>query len=165
MNRVILTWVMATGFGLGCDGVESADPVGEGSSGGVAPTSIPGTALLLVEVDPEPLCGTVGVTAVQLVARRVGCESPPPAPCTVPVDPPAIGGDTFTCPNTDPSTLLGVELEQGGRYEVQTVIEFTTGETEVQCNALGGDPEIVVPAEDVEAGAVQMLDDTPVSCP
>ena len=168
MNRVILTGVMAACLGLGCDGVEPADTEGGGSSsggGGPTPTATPGTALLLVEIDPEPACGTVGVTQVQLVARRVGCESPPPAPCTVPVNPPAIGGDTFTCPNTDPSTLLGVELEQGGRYQVQTVIEFTTGETEVQCNALGGDPEIVVSAEDVEAGIVLALDDAAVPCP
>lgn len=168
MNRVILAGVLAVCGGLGCDGLEAVGTDGDGtgsSGGGSAPTATPGTALLLVNVNPEPLCGTVGVTAVQLVARRVGCESPPPAPCTVPVNPPAIEGDTFTCPNTDPSTLMGVEVDQGGRYAVQTVIEFTTGETEVRCNALGGDPEIVVPAADVEAGVVQALDDAPVPCP
>lgn len=149
----------------GCDGVETADTeaAGTGGAGGVVAT--PGTVLLLVDVNPEPLCNTVGVTAVQLVARRVGCEAAPPAPCTLPADPPSITGDVFTCPNTDPSTLLGVEVEQGGRYEVQTVTEFTTGETEVRCNTQGGDPEILVLDSTVEAGAVTMLDDASVPCP
>ena len=164
MKRAMIPCLLAC-LGLGCDGVETADTDGASTGADEAPTAIPGTAILLVDVDPEPACNRVGVTQVQLVARRVGCESPPPAPCTVPVSPPTIEGDRFTCPNTDPSRLMGVEVEQGGRYEVQTVIEFTTGESEVLCNALGGDPEIVVPAEDVEAGSVLTLDDDPVACP
>ena len=150
---------------IGCDGVETADTEAAATDSAGAQVATPGTVLLLVAVNPEPFCNTVGVTQVQLVARRVGCESAPPAPCTLPVDPPSIEGDVFTCPNTDPSTLLGVEVGQGGRYEVQTVTEFTTGETEVRCNAQGGDPEIVVPASAVETGAVTMLDDADVPCP
>ncbi len=148
----------------GCDGVEMADTEAatDGPGGAVA---TPGTVLVLVEINPEPLCNTVGVTAVRLIARRVGCASAPPAPCTLPAEPPTIEGDVFTCPNTDPSTLMGVEVGQAGRYEVQTVIEFTTGESEARCNAQGGDPEIVVPEAAVEAGAVTMLDDADVPCP
>lgn len=149
----------------GCDGVETADTEAATSDGAGGPVETPGTVLLLVDVNPEPLCNTVGVTAVQLVARRVGCESAPPAPCTLPAEPPSIEGDVFTCPNTDPSTLLGVEVEQAGRYEVQTVTEFTTGDTEIRCNTQGGDPEILVPASVVEAGAVMMLEHADVPCP
>jgi len=148
----------------GCDGLETADTdAATDGAGGVAAT--PGTVLLLVDVNPEPFCNTVGVTAVQLIARRVGCESAPPAPCTLPAEPTTIEGDVFTCPNTDPSTLMGVEVGQGGRYEVQTVTEFTTGDSEVRCNALGGDLEILVLSSEVEAGAVTMLDDADVPCP
>lgn len=163
-------WLAVAGVLIGasgCDGVEIADTEAADTetdgAGGVVAT--PGTVLLLVDVNPEPLCNTVGVTAVQLVARRVGCEAAPPAPCTLPADPPSIAGDVFTCPNTDPSTLLGVEVELGGRYEVQTVTEFTTGETEVRCNTQGGDPEILVLESTVDAGAVTMLDDGSVPCP
>ncbi len=149
----------------GCDGVEAAETEAAATDGAGGPVATPGSVLLLVDVNPEPLCNTVGVTAVQLVARRVGCETAPPAPCTVPAEPPRIEGDLFTCPNTDPSTLMGVEVEQGGRYEVQTVIEFTTGESEARCNARDADPEILVAASAVEAGAVIMLDDADVPCP
>lgn len=149
----------------GCDGVEMEDTEAAATDGAGGPVATPGTVLLLVDVNPEPLCNTVGVTAVQLVARRTGCESAPPAPCTLPAQPQTIEGDIFTCPNTDPSTLMGVEVGQGGRYEVQTVIEFTTGESDIRCNAQGGDPEILVLASAVEAGAVTMLDDADVSCP
>lgn len=150
---------------MGCDGLETVDTDAAATDGVGGAVATPGMVLLLVDVNPEPLCSTVGVIAVQLVARRVGCESAPPAPCTLPTEPPSIEGDVFTCPNTDPSRLLGVEVGQGGRYEVQTVAEFTTGETEVRCNAQGGDPEIVVSASAVEAGAVTMLDDAEVPCP
>lgn len=147
---------------VGCDEEVSAD-TDPGDAGG--PTATPGTVVLLADVDPEPLCNTVGVTEVRLVARRIGCESPPPAPCTLPANPPTIEGDRRACPITDPTLLLGVEVDQAGRYEVQTEVEFTTGDTEARCHTLGGDPEVLVPAEDVEAGAVRMLDDGDVACP
>ncbi len=162
-GQLLVTAAVFAGV-AGCDGLETADTDGAtDGAGGAAAT--PGTVLLLVDVNPEPFCNTVGVTGVQLIARRVGCESGPPAPCTLPAEPTTIEGDLFTCPNTDPSTLMGVEVGQGGRYEVQTVTEFTTGESEARCNAQGGDPEIVVLASEVEVGTVTMLDDADVPCP
>ncbi len=162
--RQLLATAAVLAVCAGCDGVESADTdAGAAGAGGAMAT--PGTVLLLVDVNPEPFCNTVGVTGVQLIARRVGCESAPPAPCTLPAEPATIEGDMFTCPNTDPSTLLGIEVEQGGRYEVQTVTEFTTGESQGRCNTQGGDPEILVLGSEVEAGGVTMLDDGDVPCP
>lgn len=146
----------------GCDGLEPVDTDGTATSGA---SVTPGTALLLVEVDPQPLCNTVGVVAVQLVARRTGCESAPPAPCTLPADPPTVEGDTFTCPNTDPSRLMGVEVSEAGRYAVESVIEFTTGDTERLCHTLSGDPEVLVTAAAVDAGTLLNLDDGDVACP
>jgi|GEM_PF-2469727 len=148
----------------GCDGLEPQNSGGSSGATEGGGSATPGEVVLLVDVDPEPLCNTVGVTEVRLVARRIGCEAAPPAPCTLPAEPPVIEGDRFTCPNTDPMRLMGVEVDQAGRYEVQTVIEFTTAQTEVQCNAVSGDPEILVSTEQVEAGAVLMLDDD-VPCP
>ncbi len=153
---------------IGCDpGVEPTgeDTDGETDADAGGQTATPGTVLLLVDVNPEPACSDPDVTQVQIVARRIGCESPPPAPCTVPVNPPAIEGDVFTCPNTDPSRLLGVEVTQAGRYVVETLATVTAAEPDVTCYGLDGAAEIVVPADDVEAGATIMLDAAAVGCP
>lgn len=163
MQRPLVAVPLVFGLlALACDGSEDGTDT-DGDPGG--PMASPGAVLLLADVNPEPLCGTVGVTQVQLIATRVGCESPPPAPCTLPAEPRSVDGDVFTCPNTDPSTLLGVEVELGGRYQVQTVVEYTTGETEARCHTAGGDPEVLVRADEVEAGVVRMLDDGDVACP
>ncbi len=164
MKRWIAAALGAWLAGMGCDGL---DPVEEGDTATSGPESgaTPGTVVLLVDVDPEPLCNTVGVVEVQLVATRTGCESAPPAPCTLPADPPILEGDRFTCPNTDPSRLMGVEVDAAGRYTVQSVIEFTDGQTDLRCHAQGGDPEVLVTAAEVDAGAVQTLDDGDVPCP
>ncbi len=163
VQRAAAVWILLALGSVACESTQGSDTDSAAGEGGGSAT--PGSVLLLLDINPEPLCGIVGVTGVQLVARRVGCESPPPTPCTVPVDPPTLEGDAFSCPNTDPSTLLGVEVSQGGRYEVQTVITYTDLETEARCHALDADPEIIVPAEVVEAGAVRMLDDGDVPCP
>lgn len=147
----------------GCDGLEpeSMDTDTDATPGG----GNPGSVLLLADVSTEGPCNTVGVTQVQLVAIRVGCEAAPPAPCTLPAEPPTIEGDAFSCPATDPSRLLGVEVVDGGRYQVQSVIEFTTGDREARCHVESGDPEILVTSEQVDSGMVRMLDDGEQSCP
>ncbi|MCR9160460.1 MAG: hypothetical protein ACE37F_27575 [Nannocystaceae bacterium] len=163
MRRPTAAWSLLLMLAAGCDGL---DPVSnetdtEAMSGG----GNPGSVLLLAAVSTEGPCNTVGVTGVQLVARRVGCEAAPPAPCTLPAEPPTLEGDAFSCPASDPSRLLGVEVDEGGRYEVQSVIEFTTGEREARCHVEGGNPEVLVTSEAVEAGMVRMLDDGEQACP
>lgn len=134
----------------------------ESESGAAAGT--PGTAVLLLDFDPQPACNTVGVTRVQLVAQQIGCESPPPAPCTMPANPPTIEGDQVTCPSTDSSRLLGVELTIPGRYAVRTVASTADTPQEV-CRSLDGDAEVLVTAEAVEAGSTLMLDPGEAGCP
>ena len=156
-------WSLFVLLAAGCDGLEpeSTEADTDATPGG----GNPGSVLLLAAVGTEGPCNTVGVTQVQLVARRVGCEAAPPAPCTLPADPPTIEGDAFSCPATDPSRLLGVEVVDAGRYEVQSVIEFTDGVREARCHVEGGDPEVLVTSEEVESGTVRMLDDGEQACP
>jgi len=146
---------------LGCDGVDAG---ASSSTDAGAAVATPGTVLLLVSVNPEPLCGTVGVTQVQLLAHRTGCGTESGEPCML-EDSPRTDGDTFTCPNTEPSILLGIELDRAGRYQVQIVTEFTTGDTRARCATLSGDPEITLTDEEVDAGSVRMLDAGDVACP
>ena len=149
----------------GCDTEPSPDEEGMATeSEGAGPSGTPGTAVLLLEFDPQPACNTVGVTGVQLVAQQIGCESPPPAPCTMPANPPTIAGDQVTCPSTDSSRLLGVDLTTPGRYAVRTVASTADVPQEV-CRSLDGESEVLVTAEAVEAGSTLTLDAGEADCP
>lgn len=126
----------------------------------------PGTAMLLGELMPEDLCRMPEVVQITILATRIGCEPGPPAPCTLPADPQPVAGDIATCPVTDPVRLLGVEVSQAGRYQVEAVGELTTGESVAHCfSAADGDPEIVVTAADLDAGRVIDLQSSGEACP
>lgn len=163
MRRSAAAWSLLLSIAAGCDGLEPESI--EGDTDTAPGEGQPGSVLLLAAVSTEGPCNAVGATQVQLVARQIGCEAGAPAPCTLPADPPTIDGDVFSCPATEPSRLLGVEVVEAGRYEVQSVIEFTTGEREARCHVEGGDPEVLVTSAQVESGMVRMLDDGAGACP
>ena len=107
----------------------------------------------------------VGLVEIEMRATQVGCEAAPPAECVLADG--TIGGDRFTCPATDPSALLGVEVPAGGRYAVEAVPILTTAdELEADCYALpGGAPPVLVTTEEVDAGAHIMVEATGSPCP
>ncbi len=155
--------LVLTGMAGGCD--PSVEPQGSQTQASATGGGSPGSVLLLLNADAQGPCDTVGVVEVQLVARQTGCESAPPAPCTMPSEPPSIDGDLFTCPTTDASRLLGVEVTEAGRYLVRSEVRDTTGQEMSRCHGVGGDPEVLVTTEEIQAGAVKMLDDDDLPCP
>lgn len=132
------------------------------TEGGTAGDDRLGT-VLLADVSVTTLCDRAGAVEIQLRARRIGCEQP--TPCTVPVDPPEIPGDRATCPSAEPSTLMGVAVQQSGRYYVDTVVRFATGDPDTACFAEDANVEVLVTSADIEAGADRILEATGGPCP
>lgn len=170
MHRLIGVLGLA-GLLLGCDGVEAEDDTGVATDGvdtqnatSEGSGAMPGIALLLVEIDAQAPCNTAGVTQVQLTAVRTGCESPSPAPCTLPSNPVTLEGEVLSCPSSDATRVLGIELDTAGRYAVQTVTSTASAEQEGACHAFEGDAEILIRAADLEPGLVRMLDEGTVAC-
>lgn len=155
----VSTLVAMLGPLLACgSGTDPGDP--EASPG------TPGTVTLLAELMPEDLCRMPEVVRITIQATRIGCEPGPPAPCTLPAEAQAVEGDIATCPVTDPVRLLGVEVSQPGRYRVEAVGRFTTGESVAHCvSTADGDPEVVVTAADLDAGSTVDLQSTGEPCP
>jgi hypothetical protein len=105
-----------------------------------------------------------GVVEVVLRATLVGCEDD--GPCTLPADPPTYAGDRWSCPATQSSALLGVDVPVGGRYAVEAVAILTTAQEQgQQCYAMPGEaPPVLVTTADVDAVAHIMLDATGSPC-
>jgi hypothetical protein len=144
---------------LSCSGIEV---LGGEESGNLAGGP---RAVIVGPVDSDALCNMVGVKEVVMRATQVECEEPAPAECIVADD--TIAGDRMTCPSTEASALLGVEVPAGGRYAVEAVpITTTQEELEGECYALpGASPPILVTTQDVDAGAHIMADATGSPCP
>jgi hypothetical protein len=64
----------------------TGDDTGAASSTGAVEDPNP-HVLVTAKLDGIGLCGFEGATAVRFIARRVGCEQAPPAPCTLEVSP------------------------------------------------------------------------------
>jgi hypothetical protein len=128
-------------------------------------------ATLLGTFDPNLFCDMVGVVTIEVVATRVGCVPGPPAPCTLPAEPEPIAGDRISCPVTDPSIALGVDLTEPGRYRLEGVGELTTGEQVRRCFSTedegGGEGEAEVELDQaaIDAGEQVAMRLTAGSCP
>lgn len=92
--------------------------VADSSTGPVMMNTAPTVA---ATVDVATGCSMSGATRVRLQATRVGCENPPPAPCTLPQVPQVVEGDGVDCPAAESSQTLRVEFSQTGRYHVEVV--------------------------------------------
>lgn len=148
------------GAGAGAGGCGDGDL---GKEGGGAPT--PGVVTLLGELRPSELCQMPEVERITVEATRIGCEPGPPAPCTLPAEPEVVEGDIATCPVSDPVRLMGVEVDEVGRWQVRAVGRFTTGETVDRCfTGPDGTTEIVVTQADLDAGATLDLKATDAPC-
>jgi hypothetical protein len=151
-----LCCALALVFGAGCLTTEASDG-GSSETGSAGPH-----ATFLVHV-PSAACDEVGVVSIQVRARRVGCEQP--VPCTVPANPPDILGDTATCPITDPERLLAVEVDESGRYYVDTIADRTPDDPLYECHGLDMEAEVLVTSVDLEVGAEKELVALGVECP
>lgn len=152
----------------GCSEPKSSDD-GDGSEGGADDSgggpSGPPHATLLLEVS-QSICDTVGVVGVQARARRVGCEHPPPAPCTVPANPTDVLGDEVSCPISDPTVLLGVTVEDPGRYLVDSVARQDGADPITSCYASSAmATDVLVTSVDLEIRAEKKLIAIGSACP
>ena len=151
---------------LGCassDG-QSQEVDGESSSSTGVQDDVPHTVLLATV--SNTLCDGVGVVGAQLQAVQVGCESPPPAPCTMPADPPPILGDLLSCPITDPEVTLGVRIERAARYQVEVVADRAPEAPTSECFAeTTMATSVLVTGDDLDAHATKMLVGTGTACP
>ena len=98
---------------------------------------------------------------MELHAARVGCASPPPAPCTLPEIPRVTVGDGVDCPAPDSPQTLRVELTQTGRYHVEVVTRAGEEELAAVCWAESGAMEVLIDdarLEDRPTIAVERLD-------
>jgi hypothetical protein len=125
--------------------------------GGVEDTgpSGPPHATLLGSVEAATVCNLTGIVEVVLRATLVGCDPPPPAPCTLPVDPMPIEGDRMTCPSAETTALLGVEVPRSGQWRVEAVYHYATGSDSLVCYAPPGAtaPFAIVTTADIDAFA------------
>jgi hypothetical protein len=133
------------------------------STGGTGDTT-PHTTLLATV--PNSVCDAVGVVGVQIQAVKVGCEQPPPAPCTLPSEPTPIDGDTISCPITDPTVTLGVRIEAAAEYQVEVVTDRAPDAATRECFAESAmQTSVLVTSVDLDVAAQKMLIGTGAPCP
>ena len=78
-------------------------------------------ATLVARIDLAGVCAG-GASEVEMVAVQVACEPPPPAPCTMPGNPPLLASETASC--ADGGTVsLSRTITNRGRYDVQLVVD------------------------------------------
>lgn len=115
---------------------------------------------------PNTVCDEVGVVAVQIEAVQVGCEHPPPAPCTMPSDPPPVLGDMVSCPITDPEVTLGVRIDFAAEYQVSVVLDRTPDAAVSQCYAESSmRTSVLVTSIDLDVHAQKMVTGLGSPCP
>jgi hypothetical protein len=150
----------ATDSGSGTGSASASASADESSTGDDEPH-----ATLLADV-PNTVCDEVGVVGVQIQAVQVGCEHPPPAPCTKPTDPPPQLGDMVSCPITDTNVTLGVEIDFAAEYQVSVVADRTPDDPSAECYAEStSETTVLVTSEDVDGGAQKLLVGLGSACP
>ncbi len=143
------------------------EPVpGDGSTGGTteAPSSEP-RATFQAKVDTIELCGFEGAKSVTLLARQVGCEQGPPAPCTIAVDPyMEWSGDLVTCPSSQTLLDMDVSVPVAGRFQIEARTLTASGHQSL-CYGRDGDVPTVLTTAELEARAEIYVVQTAKTCP
>ncbi|MBK7826385.1 hypothetical protein [Nannocystis sp.] len=135
-----------------------------GTSTGAADDPEP-HATFAAKLDAIALCGFEGATAIRFIARRVGCEQAPPAPCTLEVSPyREWDGDVIACPSGQ--TLLDVEVAVPvtGRFQIDAKVATTSGFQSL-CFGLDATVPTLVSAADLEARRELYVTTTSKPCP
>lgn len=143
------TSLLALATAIGC---ASDAPSDESTSTG------PGEprATILVPV-PNSVCDDPKVVSVQVRALQVGCEHPPPAPCTMPANPEHVLGDQATCPITEPTATLGVVVTTPGDYQIDAVTDRTPDAPTSECYAASNqETSVLVTSIDIDVRSVKM---------
>lgn len=94
--------------------------------------------LIIGTVDAAPLCDVNGVE-VRIVAGWLDCLAAEPG-----CEPPEVTsfrGDRFSCPSTDATRDLGVEVSHPGVYRVELQTSQASGPAKVECFTEGGAAE------------------------
>ena len=128
------------------------------------------------EADPEPhvlvtakldgvgLCGLEGAIAVRFIARRVGCEQAPPAPCTLEVSPyREWDGDVIACPSGQTLLDVAVDVPVTGRFQIDAKVATNSGFQSL-CFGLDGAVPTLVTAADLEARREIFVETTNKPC-
>lgn len=143
----------------------ASDDTGAAASTGGAPEDPNPHALVTAKLDGVALCGFEGATAVRFIARRVGCEQAPPAPCTLEVSPyREYDGSVLTCPNSQ--TLIDVEVSvpASGRYQLDARVATGSG-YQSECFGHDGSVPTLITAADLEARREIYVETSNKTCP
>jgi hypothetical protein len=151
-----MLWLVGSAA-VACEG-EGVQPVADATAGADEQT-----VTLLADIELTRHCDRVGAVEVQIRARRIGCERP--TPCTIPAEPPEILGDRATCPSAEVRRWMGVQLDRSGRYLVDAVVRFATGDPVMECLTEGGEAQLLVTTDELDAGAERILDASAAPCP
>ncbi len=132
---------------LGCPKDEPED--GSSSTGEGEPR-----ATVLVPVGGN-FCDDPLVVGVQVRALRIGCEHPPPSPCTLPAEPEHVLGDEASCPITE-TMELGVVVHEAGEYQIDVVADRTPDAPTTECFAESNQQtSMLVTSVDIDIRAVR----------
>ena len=151
-RKVLATIACSMSLSSGCGELER-EPTGEEGAA---------VATFLVELDASESCNEVGLIELQVRARRVGCGDVQGCEQR-PVE---VLGTRVTCPSTASETLMGVDVEAPGIYQVDILARFTTGEEEPRClRTPDGDAELAVTRQALQDSAEFVLEPTDEPCP
>lgn len=155
LGPILSSFVLAA-----CEETGAGDEQADSSTG---PMDTTPHAVLLAPVS-DTVCETL-VVGVQVQALQVGCEHPPPAPCTMPSDPEPILGDMVSCPLTDDVTL-GVRIELAAEYQVSVVADRSPEDPTTECFAENAmQTSVRVTSVDLDVQAQKMLVALGSACP
>jgi hypothetical protein len=145
-----------------CEPEPSSDD--SGGSTTEAPSTDP-RATFQAKVDTIELCGFEGAQSVTLLARQVGCEQGPPAPCTIAVDPyMEWSGDLITCPSSQTLLDMDVSVPVAGRFQIEARTLTASGHQSL-CFGRDGDVPTVLTTAELEARAQIYVVQTAKTCP
>lgn len=126
-------------------------------AGGCDPAEPLDGGLLLGTIDTHHFCD-VDTVEVRLRAHWLACAEQDPD-CEPP-EATVVDGDRFTCPATEATRDLGVELSHAGRYRIEAVRILTSGPSVLECftDPATGDTGVELPPERLFGASVVRLD-------
>jgi hypothetical protein len=133
-----------------CDGAGEGMTIASSVDAGSENTAPHVTIRTVVDVFER--CGPSGSQFLSFRATRIGCERPPPTPCTIAVNPyDTVFGDTRNCEQaSETAAPFALELERAGRYQLEIVALTDSGEVR-SCLGPDGEAETLITSDQLEA--------------
>ena len=166
-TRRAATFTMAAAVLLAACGeaLTSADTGDATTASTGAPEDPEPHATFAAKLDAVALCGFEGAIAIRFIARRVGCEQAPPAPCTLEVSPyREWDGDVIACPSGQTLLDVAVDVPVTGRFQIDAKVATTSGFQSL-CFGLDATVPTLVSAADLEARRELYVTTTSKPCP